>query len=431
MSPQGVSPQGVSPQGVPPQGVPPQGVPLAGMPKWMLCYILLGLVQSGMVPVILPLAAAPGPAAGLTYAAFAAAGIAAPFIGAWSDRHRRHRRTLAAGLGLAGLGLIAHSLPGGLAQHMASAALIGFGVSSASTVATMFIVEVVPEAAWDGQISALQACTGGGQLGGLLIAGALGLRHVEAAFLLGAAVLLAAVPLALAFAPDPQVKVSRADLVPRPARGGDAIAIGPQRSLHRVSWRAIAGLGHSGLAWFLAAWVVSYTATNGLSVMFAVAMVRDYHAPATWPTTAYAVGVGCSLLVYRLVGRWDSRFGPWKVLGAGLASRALLVGGLVVLAASHAQAAMAPILLCFAATQVAWPLLSVASTRLSVTLSPAHRAESAGLLNAATSVGATIGGVVGGVLLHAGFVWLCAAVLAALVLSLLLAWHPRVRLGPA
>ncbi|WP_428490149.1 MFS transporter [Rhodopila sp.] len=412
-------------------GASPPDVSLLGMPRWMLCYVLLGLVQSGMVPVILPLAAAPGPAAGLTYAAFAAAGIAAPFIGAWSDRHRRHRRTLAAGLGLAGLGLIAHSLPGGLVQHMASAALIGFGASSASTVATMFIVEVVPEAAWDGQISALQACTGGGQLGGLLIAGALGLHHVEAAFLLGAAVLLAAVPLALAFAPDPLVKVSRADLAPRPARGGDAIAIGPQRSLHRVSWRAIAGLGHSGLAWFLAAWLVSYTATNGLSVMFAVAMVRDYHAPATWPTTAYAIGVGCSLLVYRLVGRWDSRFGPWRVLGAGLASRALLVGGLVVLTASHAQTAMAPILLCFAATQVAWPLLSVASTRLSVTLSPAHRAESAGLLNAATSVGATIGGVVGGVLLHAGFVWLCAAVLAALVLSLLLAWHPRVRLGPA
>ena len=401
------------------------------MPRWMICYVLLGLVQSGMVPVILPLAARPGPAAGLTYAAFAAAGIAAPFIGAWSDRHRRHRLTLAGGLGAAALALIAHSLPGGLAQHMVSAALIGLGVSSASTVATMFIVEVAAEPLWDGQISALQACLGGGQLAGLLVAGALGLRHVEDAFLLGAAVLLAAVPIALAFAPDPLVKVARADLVPRPAQGGDAVAMGPQRSFHRVTWRAVAGLGHSGLAWFLAAWVVSYTATNGLSVMFAVAMVRDYHAAATWPTTAYAVGVGCSLLLYRVVGRWDTRFGPWRVLGAGLATRALLVSGLVVLAGLPSDASLLPILICFGGTQVAWPLLSVASTRLSVTLSPAHRAESAGLLNAATAVGATIGGVVGGVLLHAGFVWLCAAVLGSLVVSLLLAWHPRVRLSPA
>ena len=401
------------------------------MPRWMICYVLLGFVQSGMVPVILPLAAAPGPAAGLTYAAFAAAGIAAPFIGAWSDRHRRHRLTLAGGLGVAGLALIAHSLPGGLAQHMVSAALIGLGVSSASTVATMFIVEVAAEPLWDSQISALQASLGGGQLAGLLVAGALGLRHVESAFRLGAAVLLAAVPVALAFAPDPLVKVARADLVPRPARGGDAVAMGPQRSFHRVTWRAVAGLGHSGLAWFLAAWVVSYTATNGLSVMFAVAMVRDYHAAASWPTTAYAVGVGCSLLLYRVVGRWDSRFGPWRVLGAGLASRALLVSGLVVLAGLQSDATLLPILICFGGTQVVWPLLSVASTRLSVTLSPAHRAESAGLLNAATAIGATIGGVLGGVLLHAGFVWLCAAVLGSLVLSLLLAWHPRVRLSPA
>jgi MFS family permease len=397
------------------------------MPRWMLCYVLLGFVQNGMVPVILPLAAQPGPAAGLSYAAFAAAGIAAPFIGAWSDRHRRHRLTLAAGLGIAGIALIGHSLPGGIAQHMLTALLIGFGVSSASTVGTMFIVEVVAEPLWDGQIGALQACLGGGQLAGLLIAGVLGVRYVDDAFLLGAALMLLAVPLALTLAPDPLVKVARASVDPQPARGGDAIAMGPHRSFHRVTWRALAGLGHSGLAWFLAAWLVSYTATNGLSVMFAVAMVRDYHAPATWPTTAYAVGVGCSLMLYRVVSRWDIRFGPWRVLGAGLGMRAVLVSGMVVLTALHTDATMLPILACFAATQVVWPLLSVASTRLSVMLSPAHRAESVGLLNAATALGATIGGVFGGVLLRDGFVWLCAAVLAMLLISLLLVGHPKVR----
>jgi MFS family permease len=401
------------------------------MPRWMICYVLLGFVQSGMVPVILPLAAPPGPSAGLTYAAFAAAGIAAPFIGAWSDRHRRHRLTLAAGLGIAGLGLIAHSLPGGVTQHMASALLIGFGVSSASTVGTMFIVEVAREPLWDAQIGTLQACIGGGQLAGLLIAGVLGLRHVNDAFLLGAAILLLAMPIALAVAPDPLVKVPRSSLVPRPARGGDAIAMGPQRSFHRVTWRAVAGLSHSGLAWFLAAWLVSYTATNGLSVMFSVAMVRGYHTPATWPTTTYAAGVGCSLLLYRVVSRWDVSFGPWRVLGAGLGLRALLLTGMVVLTAQHSDATVLPILVCFGSTQVVWPLLSVASTRLSVMLSPAHRAESVGLLNAATALGATIGGVFGGLLLRAGFVWLCAAVLGLLLISLLLVWHPKVRHRPA
>ena len=94
--------------------------------------------------------------------------------------------------------------------------------------------------------------------------------------------------------------------------------MGPQRSLHRVTWRAVAGLSHSELVRFFVAWLVSYTATNGLAVMFAVAMVRDYHTAASLPTTAYALGVGCSLLLYRVVGRWDLRVGPWRVLGAGL-----------------------------------------------------------------------------------------------------------------
>ncbi len=389
----------------------------AALPPWMACYILLGLVQTGLVPVILPLAARPGP-------------TAAPFIGAWSDAHRRNRLTLAGGLLLAGLALLAHRMPGGVAQHMATAALVGFGVSAASTVATMFIVEVVPEARWDAQIGALQACIGGGQLVGLLLAGAFGLRHVGEAFLLGAGMLFLAVPLALAFAPDPVVKVDRPTLKPRPARSGDGAPFGPQRSLQRVTGRAIAGLGHSPLAWFLAAWLVSYTATNGLSVMFAVAMVRDYHVDASYPTTAYALGVGCSLLLYRVVGGWDARFGPWRVMTAGLLARAVLIAGLVALTAAHLGATVFPILACFGATQVIWPLLSVASTRLSVTLSPARRAESVGLLNAGTSLGATIGGAIGGTLLKVGFVWLCASVLAALLVALLLAWHPKVRLDP-
>lgn len=395
---------------------------------WMLCYVLLGFVQSGMVPVILPLSAHPGPASGLTYAAFAASGIVAPFVGAWSDRHGWHRWILAGGLCLAGLGLLGHTLPGGLAQHMVTAALIGLGVSSASTVGTMFIVEVMPQARWDGQISMLQACIGGGQLVGLLTAGALGLRHVGDAYLLAAALMFLAVPMALVLAPRRRLKVERPSLTPRPARGGDTAPMGPQRSFHRVTWRAVAGLAHNGLAWFIAAWLISYTATNGLAVMFPVAMIREYHTPATFPTTAYALGVGCSLLLYRMVGRWDVRVGPWRVLSTGFGLRALVVATMVVLAAWPSPLAVLPIMACFGLTQVIWPLLSVASNSLSVTLSPARRAESVGLLNAATSVGATIGGVLGGMLLRTGFVWLCAATLVALLVALLIAWHPKVRL---
>ncbi len=240
--------------------------------------------------------------------------------------------------------------------------------------------------------------------------------------------LLLGVPLALALAPDPVVKVDRPSLPSKPARGGDATPTGPHRALHGVTQRALSVLGHSSLAWFLAAWLISYTATNGLSVMFAVAMIRGYHVPATSPTLAYALGVGFSLLLYRVVGGWDMRFGPWRVLSAGLGLRTLLIAGMVALVALRSDAMTLPILICFGATQVVWPLLSVASNSLAVTLEPARQAEGAGLLNATTSIGATIGGVLGGVLLRDGFVWLCTAVLAALLVALLAALHPGSRL---
>ena len=397
---------------------------------WMGCYILLGLVQSGLLPIILPLSAAPGPMAGLTYGAFAVSGIAAPFIGAWSDRHRRHRWTLAGGLLFAGLALVLHTMPGGVAQHAATAALIGLGVASANTVGTMFIVEVEPRARWDGQIAALQASIGGGQLVGLLLAGVIGLRHVGGSFLLGALLLLLAVPLALLTAPDPVATVPRGDIRPRPVRGGDAVVIGPGRAFHRPTVRSVLALGRNGLTWFLGAWLVSYTATNGLSVMMAVATVRGYGAPATLPTTAYAIGVGLSLLLYRVVSRRQGQIGPWRVLTVGLAARAVLVAAMAALVGTEGRAAVVPILVCFGATQVVWPLLSVASNALAVTLSPAHRAESVGLLNAATSLGAAVGGVVGGVLLRESFLTLCSVVLVALGVALLIAWHPMVRLDP-
>jgi MFS family permease len=394
------------------------------VPRWLVAYALLGLVQSGMIPIVLPLAAAPGATAGFTYAAFAASGVVAPFIGTWSDRRQRHRGTLVAGLAVASLACIAHALPGGVAQHMLSASLIGLGVASASTVATMFIVEVEPEPHWDGLIGMLQAFLSGGQLFGLLLAGVLGLRHVADALILSGLLLALAIPVALRYAPDPVQVVGRPALKPRPPRSGDVGAIGAQRQMHRLTRRAFAGLAENGFGRFLLSWLLSYTATNGLSVMLSVVMVRHYGAHATLPTAAYAIGVGASLAIYRRVAEWDRRYGAWRVLRTGLVVRSVLIAAMLVLSlAGKGPGIVLPLLVCFAGTQFVWPLLSVASTALAVTLSPGRRAESAGLLNACTSLGATIGGVVGGVLVHGGFPLLCGVVLASLVVALAIAWR--------
>ena len=58
---------------------------------WLVSYGLLGLTQNGLVPVLMPLLAADGGGAGLTYAAFSLLGLFAPVLGSWADRFGRHR----------------------------------------------------------------------------------------------------------------------------------------------------------------------------------------------------------------------------------------------------------------------------------------------------------------------------------------------------
>ncbi len=84
-----------------------------------------------------------------------------------------------------------------------------------------------------------------------------------------------------------------------------------------------------------------------------------------------------------------------------------------MLAFVHPVWATWPVLAGFALTQVIWPLLAVSSNTLAVTLAPADRGESVGLLNACTALGATVGGIVGGAITtDLGFGALCGVACA-------------------
>jgi predicted MFS family arabinose efflux permease len=68
-------------------------------------------------------------------------------------------------------------------------------------------------------------------------------------------------------------------------------------------------------------------------------------------------------------------------------------------------------------------LLSVGANSLSVRLAPTARGESVGLFNAATSLSASVGSALAGVIFGiAGFVGLTGTVCVAVAVALLLAW---------
>ena len=104
--------------------------------------------------------------------------------------------------------------------------------------------------------------------------------------------------------------------LPRPLVGGEAGVPGPQHNAHHLhlsELRKFLGAITRPLARFLVVWLISYTAINGVAVLFPVVMTHQYAVPAILPASAYAVGVAASLLLCRRVNRLAGRHGAGRV----------------------------------------------------------------------------------------------------------------------
>src|SRR5215472_8239453 len=73
---------------------------------WFLAYACLGVVQGGMLPLLLPLSAGGSTYAGIIVGVMNLAGLTAPFWGHLADRRQLHRQVLLAGMLAALVGLL-------------------------------------------------------------------------------------------------------------------------------------------------------------------------------------------------------------------------------------------------------------------------------------------------------------------------------------
>jgi MFS family permease len=178
---------------------------------------------------------------------------------------------------------------------------------------------------------------------------------------------------------------------------------------------------------FLIIWLIAYPAMNGVAVLFPVVMTRQFRMSAILPSTAYAIGVGVSLLLYSPASAATHRRGGGRVLMAGFGARLVLLAALAVLALLRAGWVGWLVLVGFALIQVVWPLLAVAANSLSVRLAPTAQGESTGLFNAATSIASSVGSALAGVIFGLyGFSALAAVAFVSVALALALAavWLP-------
>src|SRR5262249_17225705 len=108
---------------------------------WFLAYACLGVVQGGILPVLLPLSAETPIEAGTVVGVMTLAGLTAPLWGHLADRRRRHHRVCLSGMIVVLGALVLMPMQLGLPFRIALAAVLGVGFAAANTVANMFIVE--------------------------------------------------------------------------------------------------------------------------------------------------------------------------------------------------------------------------------------------------------------------------------------------------
>ena len=387
---------------------------------WLVSYGLLGLTQNGLVPVLMPLLAADGGGAGLTYAAFSLLGLFAPVLGSWADRFGRHRELLIGGtLGAGVLLLLFDAAAGPLRIVLAAGA--GLGVMATTTAGNVLAIQNYPDAQWDARVALLQRFVSAGQVVGLLAAGVLARSHPGAGIRLAGVALLAAGALAFVSAPACPPRDSRRRPAPRPMMGGDAGVSGPHHHGHHVSWAELAAyfsVINRPLRWFLLVWLIAYPAMNGFATLFPVAATREFAMDPILPSGAYAIGVAASLLLYAPLGAATHRLGGWRMLLAGLLARLAVLGVLAVPALGGAGWGGWLMLGGFAMIQFVWPALAVGANSLSVRLAPTARGESVGLFNAATSLAAAVGSAAAGVIFGmVGFAGLSAVAFVAVGLA--------------
>jgi len=214
-------------------------------------------------------------------------------------------------------------------------------------------------------------------------------------------------------------------------RGGDAGVSGPHHRGHHVSWRdlrAYLAEINQPMRRFLLVWLIAYPAMNGFATLFPLAMTQQFGMNPIMPSSAYAIGVAASLLLYAPVGAATHRLGGARMLTVGFAARLALLGVLAVLGVVRVGWIGWLVLVGFALIQFVWPLLAVATNSLSVRLAPTARGESVGLFNAATSLAAAVGSALAGVVFGAGgFVALAATAFVAVgvALALIAVWPVR------
>lgn len=378
---------------------------------WYLAYALLGATVGGLVPIVLPLTVhrtGGTGQTGLVMAAFSLGGLTAPLWGGLADHYRLHRWLFACGLLATALGLAAFHATTALTAWVGLALLQGMGASGAATMAHLLVVEAHPQSEWDERIGWLQTFYGGGQVGGLVLAGVLTRgAHLHLGLLAAASLAGLAVLPAWLSTPPPPAPLSPRPVLPHLSPQSEWPHGSPQRFLHHLSWKALYRRGQhlrSRFALFLFSWLVAFIGSSAFFSLYPVLMQHLHGVNPGLAAAGSAMAHSLGLVLYSPAGACSERHGPVRVLQWAFSARLLAFCGLFGLGLTHLEGRGWLALLSFLCVVLSWPLLSVSGTALTARLAQKHEGEGIGLFHAISALAGVIGAVLGGwVAAHWGY----------------------------
>lgn len=404
---------------------------------WYGAYLLLGIVTSGMVPVLLPLmmVADSHRLSSVAYVmgVYDLGLLTSPLWGLLAERLKLYRSLFFFAFVIAASAIGVFPFMHDIIDWMAVAFVLGAGSAGASTIASLFIVDFTPQNEWEPRIGLLQSFNGAGQVVGLLLAGIF--AHHEFAEGLWLATLLLVPALVLGGIGLPVARVGRAtDTRVHRVLNVRALAVFPHVNLpsgigfhfHHFNIRGLRHLPQTigtPFGRFILSWFMLALAVAGFFTYFPLMLEHGYGLNTHFSSVLYAIGAGIGIALFVLASRWASRFGSGKVYQLGLSLRLL---GFALLALPYVvpvEQRLGFAVIGFVLIVIAWPLLSVAGTDLAARLAPFSEGAAMGLFNAALALATVIGAFASGPMMEAlgypAIAWMGIAGLAmAIVTSL-------------
>jgi MFS family permease len=379
---------------------------------WYLAYLILGLINAGVLPFLLPLVMAELghdlDSIAYVIGAYNIGMLPAPLLGMLAERRRLFRPVFFGGFLVLSLSLACLAAVSNLALWVILALLAGFGVGAIATVAPLFVVDFTPRDEWEPRIGWLQSFYGAGQLAGLLIVGGVAAGTLAYGFWLSAAVAALAIVVGRIGLPvdgrrQPQRlprlawEDAMSQVQPAPAIGG---LLQHSHHLQGEALRQLPRAGTGGLALFLLAWGSLNLGIAPFFAYYPLMMHKSYGVTPTRTALLYAAAAGVGIGLFALSGRMAQRFGPRAVFRVGLAMRGLGFAGLALLSLVPVFGGQVIAMLAFTLAMLAWPVLSVSSTGLAARLTPIGEGAAMGLLAAVGAVATVLGTFLGGPLVE-------------------------------